>query len=94
VPTLHDLLGPVDARPRIFQVLAARRLDRARVGQELYGSADYARLGEAELVRRFGSNRDWFNTARPGSGNGGHDYWSKIRSDSNRLALIEYLKTL
>ena len=94
VPTLHDLLGPAEERPRIFHVLAARRLDRARAGQALYGNADHGRMGEAELLRRFGSNRDWFNTARPGSGNGGHDYWSKIRSDANRLALIEYLKTL
>ena len=94
VPTLHDLLGPADARPRIFHVMGARRLDRERVGQVLHADPDHDRLSEAELVRRFGSNRDWFNTARPGSGNGGHDYWSKIRSDANRRALIEYLKTL
>ena len=94
VPTLHDLLGPADARPRIFHVMGARRLDRERVGQVLHADPDHGRLSEAELVRRFGSNRDWFNTARPGSGNGGHDYWSKIRSDANRRALIEYLKTL
>jgi tetratricopeptide (TPR) repeat protein len=31
---------------------------------------------------------------RPGSGNGGHDFWSRIRTDDNRRALIEYLKTL
>ena len=94
VPTLHDLLGPAGERPRIFQVMAARRFDRDRVGQMLGKTMNETRLAEGELLRRHGSNRDWFNTARPGSGNGGHDYWSKIRTDANRRALIEYLKTL
>lgn len=74
--------------------MAARRLDRDRVGQPLYERQEYRELNERELVRRFGSDRDWYNAARPGSGNGGHDYWSKIRTDANRRALIEYLKTL
>jgi hypothetical protein len=94
VPTLHDLLGPADERPGIFQVMAARRLDRDRVGQPLYERQEYGRLNQRELVRRFGSDRDWYNAARPGSGNGGHDYWSRIRTDASRRALIEYLKTL
>jgi len=46
------------------------------------------------LRRRFGNDRNWFNTDRPGSGNRGHDFWSVIRSDANRRALIEYLKTI
>ena len=33
-------------------------------------------------------------TRRPGSGNGGHDFWQRIRTDVNRRALIDYLKTL
>ena len=94
VPTLHDLLGPASARPKIFQITAARTLDRAKVGQPLYADPSFARLGEAEVMRRFGDRRDWFNTTRPGSGNGGHDFWSVIRNDANRRALIEYLKTL
>ena len=36
VPTLHHLLGPASERPKIFQVTAARRFDRVRVGQPLY----------------------------------------------------------
>ena len=36
----------------------------------------------------------WFNTERPGCSNVGHDFWSRIRTDENRRALIEYLKTL
>jgi RoxA-like, cytochrome c-like len=94
VPTLHHLLGPVAERPRIFSVMAARHFDRERVGQQLYADRSHARIGELELFRRFGSDRDWFNTGRTGSGNGGHDFWSKIQSDANRRALIEYLKTL
>ena len=55
VPTLHHLLGPVSERPKIFHVMAARRLDRERVGQLLYvdpahGSAE--RGGAAAPVRR------------------------------------------
>lgn len=94
VPTLHDLLGPVEERPRIFDVMAARRLDRDRLGQPLYRDASLAKLGEVELMRRFGDDRDWFNTERPGCGNLGHDFWREIKTDENRRALIEYLKTL
>jgi mono/diheme cytochrome c family protein len=94
VPTLYHLLGPVSQRPAIFQVTAARTLDRTRVGQPLYQDPRLERLGEPELVRRFGDDRNWFNTTRPGSSNAGHDLWSRIRTDANRRALIEYLKTL
>ena len=75
--------------------MAARHFDRERVGQLLYLRS--RTTGE----RRTGSccggsddDRDWFNTARTGSGNGGHDVWPRIRTDANRRALIEYLKTL
>jgi len=94
VPTLHDLLGPVSERPKIFQVTAAAALDRVRVGQQLYRDARDASAGEAVLLRRSGNDRDWFNTARPGCANTGHDFWPQIRTDENRRAIIEYLKTL
>ena len=94
VPTLYHLLGPSSERPAIFHVMAARRFDRDRVGQVLYADRDHDRLSEWQLIRRFGSDRDWFNTSREGSGNGGHDVWSRVRTDRNRRALIEYLKTL
>jgi hypothetical protein len=94
VPTLYDLLGPASKRPKIFDVTAARKFDRARVGQPLYSNPDDARLDEAELLHRFGQDRNWFNSERPGSGNLGHDFWSRIGTDANRRALIEYLKTL
>jgi hypothetical protein len=74
--------------------MAARILDRERVGQPLYRRSEDAELGVEELLRRYGDDRNWFNTGRPGSSNAGHDFWSRIRTDENRRALIEYLKTL
>ena len=94
VPTLHHLLGPVSERPRIFDVVAARRFDRERVGQLLFSKPEHARWSEGKLHEEFANNRDWFSVARPGSGNGGHDMWPRIKTDDNRRALIEYLKTL
>ena len=94
VPTLHHLLGPVSERPKLFQVTAARTFDRLLVGQPLYADPGDERLGSAELFRRFGQDRNWFNSERPGSANLGHDVWPRIRTDANRRALIEYLKTL
>ena len=94
VPTLYHLLGPESERPRVFEVMAARTLDRERIGQPLYRRQEDGRLEEVELVRRYGNNRNWFNTARPGSSSDGHDFWFLIRTDANRRALIEYLKTL
>jgi hypothetical protein len=94
VPTLYHLLGPATERPRIFSVMAARRFDRERVGQRLHAGQPDDSPDQAELLRRFGADRDWFNTSREGSDNGGHDVWPRIRTDANRRALIEYLKTL
>jgi hypothetical protein len=94
VPTLHDLLGPASQRPRIFEVMAARTLDRERGGQPLARDANAAGLGEHELMRRFGNDRNWFNVSRAGCSNAGHDFWPQIKTDARRRALIEYLKTL
>ena len=94
VPTLHYLLGPVGERPRIFQVAAARHFDRDRVGQQLYLDPNDGRTGDDLLLRRHGSDRDWFSTERAGARNVGHDLWPRIKTDANRKALIEYLKTL
>jgi hypothetical protein len=94
VPTLYHLLGPVAERPAMFEVLAARHFDRDRVGQTLFVDPSRASLDLATLRRRFGDNRDWFDTSRPGCANTGHDVWPRIRTEANRLALIEYLKTL
>jgi hypothetical protein len=94
VPTLHHLLGPVPERPAVFEITAARHFDRGRVGQVLYSNPGYARMAASDLLRLFGTSRDWFNTMRPGSSNRGHEVWPAIGTDENRRALIEYLKTL
>ena len=93
VPTVWHLLGPTSERPRIFSVQAARRLDQERLGQRLTAEGEAA-VNERELIARHSKSRDWFYVERPGCGNGGHDFWSVIRTDENRRALIEYLKTL
>ena len=94
VPTLWHLLGPASERPAAFEVMAARRFDRERVGQLLHASDATRGLSETALLRRFRDDRNWFVVTRPGSGNGGHDFWKRIRTDERRRALIEYLKTL
>jgi len=94
VPTLHHLLGPASERPRLFSVKAARRFDPQRVGQRLYSDSQVERWSESELLDRLGDDRNWFNASRTGCGNQGHDFWSRIKTDANRKALIEYLKTL
>jgi mono/diheme cytochrome c family protein len=94
VPTLHHLLGPAGERPRVFSVTAARRFDRERVGQRLLPDDEPEPGGEAAIGRRHANDRDWFSADRPGCGNQGHDFWSRIKTDANRRALIEYLKTL
>ena len=93
VPTVWHLLGPANERPRIFSVQAARCLDQIRLGQLLM-PANEAELSEEQLIEHHRNSRDWFYVERPGCGNGGHDFWSIIRTDDNRRALIEYLKTL
>jgi len=94
VPTLHHLLGPVSERPRLFSVRSARRFDPQRVGQRLYPDDRVGRWSEFERLEKFGADPIWFNASRKGCGNDGHDFWSRIGSDANRQALIEYLKTL
>ena len=95
VPTLHHLLGPVAERPRIFDVMAARRFDRAaRRTASLHAMPATLGCERGGAAAPFGADRNWFNTRAPGWGNGGHDVWPRIRTDANRRALIEYLKTL
>jgi hypothetical protein len=94
VPTLHHLLSPESERPKIFNVIAATRFDPEQVGQKLYLDDEGEGLSQAKLLRKFGSSHDWFNANRPGCGNTGHDFSHQIKTDQNRIALIEYLKTL
>ena len=94
VPTLYHLLGPSRERPPIFHVQAARHFDPKRVGQQLFVEEKDGRRTADDLEKRYGANRDWFSNKREGCDNGGHDLWELIATEENRLALIEYLKTL
>lgn len=79
VPTLYDLLLPPAQRPTEFR-LGTRDYDPRRVGY--FTTAD--RTG----------NTFAFRTSVPGNSNAGHDYGVGNLSEPDRLALLEYLKSL
>jgi hypothetical protein len=79
VPTLVDLLEPVDERPRLFW-RGYDLFDGTRVGFDSF-SAEAKRLGTP------------FDVSRPGNSNAGHTYGTTLPADQKR-ALLEYLKTL
>ena len=82
VPTLWDLLQPAAARPAHFYR-----------GNDLY---DPRQLGfVADQPTANGHTLFAFDTSRPGNGNAGHEgaaYGTSL-SDSDKWALLEYLKT-
>ena len=77
VPTLYDLLLPPDQRPKKF-ALGGREYDPVKVGFAVKTDCDRQDC----LV----------DTTRTGDGNGGHIFGTDL-SDSDRMALLEYLKT-
>jgi mono/diheme cytochrome c family protein len=77
VPTVYELLSPVNERPSVFWT-GGRELDRSWLG---------FKSGDAP-------GRFRFDTSKSGNGNGGHVYPPKGLSEAERLAIIEYLKTL
>jgi RoxA-like, cytochrome c-like len=77
VPTLYDLLLPPAQRPKTF-ALGLREYDPVRLGF---------------IVAATCSQQDCLvDTTRTGDGNGGH-LWGTDLSESDRMALLEYLKT-
>jgi mono/diheme cytochrome c family protein len=82
VPTLDDLLQPKSNRPVKFYV-GYREFDPVHVG--------YASRGDEAKKRGFE-----FDATQPGNDNGGHEgeAFGTELSDSDRAALLEYLKTL
>jgi hypothetical protein len=77
VPTLYHLLLPPDQRPKTF-ALGAREYDPVKLGF---------------VVETACSAQDCLvDTAQTGDGNGGH-LWGTDLSESDRMALLEYLKT-
>ena len=83
VPTLYDVLLPPAQRPASFN-LGSRDYDPVRVG--------YVTAASAQNSFRFVA-RDAGGLV-PGNGNGGHDYGNARFSETDRLALVEYMKTL
>lgn len=80
VPSLRDLLQPVESRPKAFYR-----------GNDVY---DPESVGFTSNVQsRAGRKLFEFITALPGNGNGGHLYGTSL-PQADKSALIEYLKTL
>ena len=77
VPTLYDLLLPPEQRPKTF-ALGKREYDPVRLGFAVDTACE-----QQDCV---------VDTTRTGDGNGGH-LWGTDLSESDRMALLEYLKT-
>jgi hypothetical protein len=87
VPTLDDLLRPPAERPDVFYV-GSRAFDPVRVGYK-------NQAGERTEDDR--SRYFRYDTSVPGNSNAGHTYPNPARvdyTDDDRLALIEFLKSL
>ena len=80
VPTLDALLNSKE-RPTYW----SRNFDKPQY--------DYEKVGWQHTVETKGSSTTVYDTRQPGYGNGGH-YFGDGLSDSERKAVIEYLKTL
>ena len=86
VPTLYDLLLPVNKRPVTFTT-GQMEFDAKKVGHHYYAS-----------IAASGSSPDkrapfLLDTRLKGNYNTGHEYGTDL-SETDRLALIEYLKSL
>jgi hypothetical protein len=79
VPTLRDLLEPVEQRPRVFY-RGYDLLDGEKVGFVTTG-ADAERVGTR------------YDVSEKGGGNQGHTYGTTLTPEE-KDALVEYLKTL
>jgi hypothetical protein len=77
VPTLYHLLLPPEQRPKTF-ALGSRQYDPVKLGFVV----DTA-CGQKDCL---------VDTTRTGDGNGGH-LWGTDLAESDRMALLEYLKT-
>jgi hypothetical protein len=79
VPTLRDLLEPVEARPRIFYR-----------GYDVYDQKKVGFVAQGPDAQRIGTIYD---VSRKGGGNEGHAFGTTLPAD-DKDALVEYLKTL
>ncbi|HEY0510519.1 MAG TPA: cytochrome c [Thermoanaerobaculia bacterium] len=79
VPTLTELLEPVESRPKQFWA-----------GYDVYDKEKVGFVANGEDAQRFGSELD---VNVPGNSNSGHLWGTTLTPDEKR-ALVEYLKTL
>ncbi|MGE5813790.1 MAG: cytochrome c [Acidobacteriota bacterium] len=79
VPTLRDLLEPAERRPAVFY--------------RGYDVFDQQKVGfVSDVAEERGRRFFRYDTSLPGNGNGGHPYGLTL-SESDKQALVEYLKT-
>lgn len=87
VPTLYDLLNEPTTRPKTFSLVNAG--EKSRFDEKHLG------LTQIEISEGNKSARSTYDTAKAGHSNQGHYFESfKILTEADKLALIEYLKTL
>ena len=79
VPTLADLLLPIDQRPKQFWR-----------GLDLFDAAKVGFISDSAEAKRIGTLLD---VSRPGNSNAGHTYGTTLGA-AEKAALVEYMKTL
>jgi hypothetical protein len=90
VPTLYDLLLPVEDRPTTFTV-GSYRFDPVRVGFDTEAAGDFFVFDvHASVVDGDGKA---YPEIPNGNSNAGHEFGTAL-SEEERWALVEYLKTL
>lgn len=101
VPTLYDLLLPSDLRPLTVSPSIPLPAGPYRPSSFFVGTREFdpVRVG-FKVDAEASDNRFAFNTRTPdgkeilGNSNAGHDYGTRSLSEADRLALVEYLKSL
>ena len=79
IPTLRDLLEPVENRPKVFYR-----------GYDVFDQANVGFISQGAMAEREGWKLD---TSVRGEGNQGHNYGLGL-NDADKHALVEYMKTL
>jgi mono/diheme cytochrome c family protein len=79
VPSLRDLLEPVEKRPKVFYR-----------GYDVYDPVRMGFVSAGAAAEKVGTK---FDVSQRGSGNGGHTFGTQL-SDTAKDTLLEYLKTL
>ena len=79
VPTLADLLEPVEQRPKAFWR-----------GLDLFDAQKVGFVSDGDEAKRVGTRLD---VTKQGNGNAGHTYGTTLTADEKR-ALLEFMKTL